>query len=133
MFKIYINQKKNNLFFNIFYNDVNIFYNSIGKEGFLTKGVSSPLIEFFINKMFIFLNKFLINKILKKKFYNFKNTIYNLDKKKIFFLFYIDIVNNFDNFLTAILSNFNKLFFKFDRIEFNNNCRHGGCKYKKII
>ena len=131
MIRIYINQKKNNLFLNIFYNNKNIYYNSIGKEGFLSKKISSPMIEFFINKMFNFLNSYIALKLSKRKFYKYKYNLLTLNKKKILIYLFLNILNSFDNYFISIINS--KFKIKIDRIIFINKFRHGGCKFKKII
>ena len=128
MLKIYLNQKKNNIFFNIKnHKKNNIFYNSIGLEDFKSKKLSFPVIDFLINKMFFFLNNY-----IKKNYFIFNKKIY-LREKKIFIFIYIDVVGNFSDFIISIINNFYSNLFKFNRIIFLNNNKHGGCKFKKKL
>ena len=131
MIKIYINQKKNNLFLNIFYSNKNIYYNSIGKEGFKSKKLSSHMIEFFINKMFDFLNKYVELNLSKKNFFKYNCNLLTLNRKKVLIYLFLNILNSFDNYFISIIDS--KFKIKIDRIIFNNNFRHGGCKFKKIV
>lgn len=127
MFRIYLTQKKNNLFINIF-SDLfkQVYYSSIGLEKFKGKNISFPLVEFLVDKMYIFLYNYLFNNYI---FFN--RILYSLLKIKIFIFLYINILNNFNNFLLTIIDNNKKIKFKFDRVIFLNNLQHGGCKFIK--
>ena len=133
MFRVYINQKKNNLFFNIFNeNNKNIFYNSIGIEFDSGKSISFFLIEFLIDQMFFYLlknfkkNYFFYNGFIYKKFKNKKI-------KKIFIFFILKIFYNYEDFLIPILNNFKNIKLNFYKIIFLSNFSHGGCKLNKFL
>ena len=137
MVRIFVNQKKNNIFFNIF-NEKNykIFYNSIGLEGFESKSVSFSLIEFLINKMINFLkNYFFDNK--KYLYIIIKGRLFICSKfngkgiKRILFFVFLDILNHFKDFLKIFVDMFIKFNIKLDRICFLNKVSHGGSKFIK--
>lgn len=131
MIRIFINQKKNNLFFNIFNGKRSkIFYNSIGLEGYVGgKNISYSKIEFLIFVMIDYLNYF-----LKKKFFISNKNIYlfkNGKKIKIKIFIFLNILNNFNYFLTPIIENFNYIKINYYKIIFLNKFPHGGCNFKK--
>lgn len=137
MVRIFVNQKKNNIFFSIF-NEKNlkIFYNSIGFEGFESKSVSFSLIEFLINKMVSFLKDYFFN---NKKYLCifFKNRLIIFSKlscksiKRILFFVFLDVLNSFKDFITIFIDIFIKFNIKLDKICFLNKISHGGSKFIK--
>ena len=155
---MYINQRKNNLFFNVLdENNRKVYYNSIGLEiGKGSKSISSSLIDVLIYNFlkFTFLHikldgktyfffkgniykiflkkkkKFLKNNIsLKKKKFILKRKNFLL--KKIYIFIYLNILNNYDFFLSSLLENINKFNLRFNKIFFLNNISHGNYKFKK--
>ena len=170
MIRIYITQRKNNLFFNVLNeNNIKVYYNSIGIEvkgkhlkTKTSKNLSSSLIEVLVNNLLKFTllyikldsrtyfiingsifkffsikkKRYLINyfkKIRKKSLKIFFN--YLIENKclvkKIYIFIYLDILDNYEFFLTSLLENINKFNLKFDKIFFLNKFSHGSCKFKK--
>ena len=159
MIRLYINQRNNNLFFNVLdENNIKVYYNSVGLEVEGSKSLSSSLIDVMIYKLlkftllhikldgrnyfffkdkiyrfFILKNKsFLRNDLFKNK-NNYINYLKNNEflVKKINIFIYLDILNNYDFFLNSLLENINKFNFKFDKIFFLNKFSHGNYKFKK--
>ena len=137
MVRVFLNQKRNNLFFSIF-NERNdkIFYNSIGLEGFESKSISFSLVEFLVNKMVNFLkNYFLINK--QYKFSCVKNVSVILSKlkykgfKRVLIFVFLDILNSFKDFLKIFIDVFIKVGIRLDQISFLSKISHGGSKFIK--
>ena len=114
MIKIYINQKKNNIFLNIFFFKKNIYYMSIGllKE---KKIINFSLIDLILSDMFIFLKTY-----IEKKFIIFNKNLYFNLKTLININVFFSIFSNFDDFLSPVLTffikeldlKFNVFFFK---------------------
>ena len=156
--RIFINQRKNNLFFNVLNeNNIKVYYNSVGLEiGKGSKSLSSSLIDILVYKLlkftilyinldskYYFFFKGFIYKIFlkkKKKFLlnniSLKNKKFILKKKnfilkKIYIFIYLNVLNSYDFFLSSLLENINKFNLRFDKIFFLNNISHGNYKYKK--
>ena len=102
MIKIYINQKKNNIFLNIFFFKKNIYYMSIGllKE---KKIINFSLIDLILSDMFIFLKTY-----IEKKFIIFNKNLYFNLKTLININVFFSIFSNFDDFLSPVLTFFIK-------------------------
>ena len=159
MIRLFINQRNNNLFFNVLdENNVKVYYNSIGLEVDGSKSLSSSLINvliykllkftvlhikldgsnyfFFKGRIFRFFllkeKKFLRNDLFKNKksYINYlKNNKFLV--RKVYIFIYLDILNNYEFFLNSLLENINKFNFKFDKIFFLNKFSHGNYKFKK--
>lgn len=145
MINIYINQKRNNLFFNIFNEKKKkIYYSSIGLE-FSNTNISSPLIDYFIHKMFLRFNYLLKKnyyslKWLRKKVYggdyklyfliNYDTEKHTLLKKRIFIFLYLNILNNFDYFTKSLNKNLIEFKIQFTKIIFLNKFSHSGNNFK---
>ena len=159
MIRLFINQRNNNLFFNVLdENNIKVYYNSIGLEVDGSKSLSSSLINILIYKLLKFtvlhikldgLNYFFFKdnifrffllkekKFLRNDLFKNKKSYINYLKnnkflaKKLYIFIYLDILNNYEFFLNSLLENINKFNFKFDKIFFLNKFSHGNYKFKK--
>ena len=159
MIRLFINQRNNNLFFNVLdENNVKVYYNSIGLEVDGSKSLSSSLINILIYKLLKFtvlhikldgLNYFFFKdnifrffllkekKFLRNDLFKHKKSYINYLKnnkflvRKVYIFIYLDILNNYEFFLNSLLENINKFNFKFDKIFFLNKFSHGNYKFKK--
>ena len=134
MIRFYINQKRNNVFLNIFNEyDKKIYFNSIGSLEY-SKKADFFTINLLIENMFSFFNEYIQNNYIKYNGFLY----YNFIKRKEHFFFkmfriniFLNLSRNFEDFLNPIFKNFLEYDLKYNNFFFLNKFPHGGCKLKK--